>query len=59
MVLTKADGLKPAELARKQEKVGALVRKTSVGLPGDGYDRRGDGMGIPELRAVPVGLLGN
>ena len=52
VVLTKADGVKPAALAAKQAAVGALARKHPAALMDMLTTSSETGMGIPELRAV-------
>ncbi len=52
VVLTKADGVKPAALAAKQAEVGALARKHPAALMDMLTTSSETGVGIPELRAV-------
>jgi GTP-binding protein len=58
VVLTKADGLKPPALARKQEEVRTLVRTHPAAFPEIATTSAETGLGIPELRAVLAGLAG-
>ena len=58
IVLTKADGLKPAGLARKQEEIQALVATHPAAFPEIATTSAETGVGIPELRAVLTGLVG-
>ena len=58
LVLTKADGLKPLALARKQEEVMAVVRVHPAAFPEIAATSAETGQGIPELRAVLAGLSG-
>jgi GTP-binding protein len=58
IVLTKADGLKPGGLARKQEEIRALVAKHPAAFPEIATTSSETGAGIPELRAVLTGLTG-
>lgn len=51
LVLTKADALKPAALAQKQEQVRALARKHAAAFPTIVTTSSDTGQGIPELRA--------
>jgi GTP-binding protein len=53
IVLTKADGLKPGGLARKQEEIRALAAFPEIATTSSET-----GAGIPELRAVLTGLTG-
>ena len=57
VVLTKADGLKPAGLMKKQDEVGALIRKHAAAFPEIATTSAETGMGIPELRAVLTALV--
>jgi GTP-binding protein len=57
VVLTKADGLKPAGLAMKQADVGALIRKHPAAFPELATTSAETGLGIPELRAVLTALV--
>jgi GTP-binding protein len=57
VVLTKADGLKPPALGRKQEDVQALIRKHPAAFPELATTSAETGIGIPELRAVLAGLI--
>ena len=52
VVLTKADGVKPAALAAKQEAVGALARKHPAAMMDLITTSSETGLGIPELRGV-------
>lgn len=52
VVLTKADGLKPPALARKQEEVRELIRTHPAAFPEIATTSAETGLGIPELRAV-------
>jgi GTP-binding protein len=56
VVLTKADGLKPAGLAKKQTEVLALIKKHPAAFPELATTSAETGFGIPELRAVMTGL---
>jgi GTP-binding protein len=58
VVLTKADGLKPAGLARKQDDVAALIGKHPAAFPEMATTSAETGLGIPELRAVLAALVG-
>ena len=58
VVLTKADWLKPAALAKKQQDVLALIRKHPAAFPELATTSADTGVGIPELRAVLAGLIG-
>jgi GTP-binding protein len=58
IVLTKADGLKPVALARKQAEIRALVAKHPAAFPEIATTSSETGAGIPELRAVLTGLSG-
>ncbi len=58
VVLTKADGLKPVALARKQDEVLALLRKHPAAFPKLATTSAETGLGIPELRAVLTELAG-
>lgn len=58
VVLTKADGLKAAGLAKKQEEVAALVRKHPAAFPEIATTSAETGLGIPDLRGVLAGLVG-
>ncbi len=55
VVLTKADGVKPAALARKQDEVRALIRKHPAAFPELLTTSSDKGTGIPELRALLTG----
>ena len=55
VVLTKADGVKPAMLARKQDEVRALIRKHPAAFPELLTTSSDKGTGIPELRALLTG----
>jgi GTP-binding protein len=55
VVLTKADGVKPAMLARKQEEVRALIRKHPAAFPELLTTSSEKGTGVPELRALLAG----
>jgi GTP-binding protein len=57
VVLTKADGLKPAALGRKQEDVQAMIRKHPAAFPELATTSAETGVGIVELRAVLAGLI--
>ena len=52
VVLTKADGLKPPALARKQDEVRQLIRVHPAAFPEIAVTSAETGLGIPELRAV-------
>ncbi len=55
-VLTKADGVKPGPLARKQEEVSALIRKHPAAYP-ELFTTSGEsGLGMDVLRAELAGL---
>jgi GTP-binding protein len=56
LVLTKADSVKPAALARKQEEVAALARKHPAAHMDTLVTSAATGLGIAELRAVLAGL---
>jgi GTP-binding protein len=58
LVLTKADGTKPAALSEKQEEVAALARKHPAAFPAVLTTSSETGQGIEELRAELAGLLG-
>jgi GTP-binding protein len=58
VVLTKADGLKPAAPAKKQQDVLVLIRKHPAAFPELATTSADTGVGIPELRAVLAGLIG-
>jgi GTP-binding protein len=58
IVLTKADGLKPPALERKQEEVGRLVRGHPAAYPEMVTTSAETGLGIAELRAVLALLAG-
>ena len=55
VVLTKADGVKPAALAKKQAEVLALIRKHPAAFPGLLSTSSETGAGIPDLRALLAG----
>src|SRR6185312_4418574 len=57
LVLTKADGTKPAALSEKQEEVAALARKHPAAFPAVLTTSSETGQGIEELRAELAGLL--
>jgi GTP-binding protein len=57
VVLTKADGLKFAGLAKKQDDVAALIRKHPAAFPEMATTSAETGAGIPELRAVLTALV--
>lgn len=57
VVLTKADKIKPAELAAVTEKVTAAVKKHAAAFPEIHATSSEKGHGIPELRAEIAGLL--
>ncbi len=56
LVLTKADGVRPGALARKQEEVAALVRKHPAAHPEALTTSSETGQGIESLRAELAGL---
>ncbi|GAC1477719.1 MAG: hypothetical protein NVS2B11_00630 [Acetobacteraceae bacterium] len=56
LVLTKADGTRPAALAQKQEEAAALVRKHPAAYPLVITTSSEAGQGIEELRAELAGL---
>ena len=58
VVLTKADGVKPAALAAKQEAVGALARKHPAAMMDLITTSSETGLGIPELRGVLAAMAG-
>jgi GTP-binding protein len=58
IVLTKADGLKPAGVTRKQEEVRQLVRAHPAAFPEIATTSAETGLGVPELRAVLARLTG-
>ena len=55
VVLTKADGVKPGALAKKQAEVQALIGKHPAAFPALLTTSSETGFGIPELRAVLAG----
>ena len=57
LVLTKADGLKPGPLARKQESMRQVVKVHPAAFPELMTTSAETGAGIPELRAVLTGLV--
>jgi len=59
LVLTKADGTRPAALARKQEEAAALARKHPAAFPVVVTTSSETGLGIDELRAELAGLAGS
>ena len=56
IVLTKADGVKPAQLARRRQEVEALARSHTAGHPMVMVTSAETGEGIPELRAEIAAL---
>jgi GTP-binding protein len=56
-VLTKADGLKPGGLGKKQEEVAALIRKHPAAFPEIATTSAETGLGIAELRGVLATLV--
>ena len=58
VVLTKADGVKPAALLAKQEAVGALARKHPAAMMDLITTSSETGLGIPELRGVLAAMAG-
>jgi GTP-binding protein len=58
VVLTKADGLKSAGLARKQDEVRVVIAKHPAAFPDLATTSAESGLGIAELRAVLAGLVG-
>jgi len=56
LVLTKADGVKPAALVRKQADTSALARQHPAAFPEIATTSSETGDGIPELRAVLTAL---
>lgn len=58
LVLTKADGVKPAALAKRQAEVEALARKHPAGHPLVITTSSETGLGIEELRAELAALTG-
>ena len=57
IVLTKADAVKPAELASRVAEVEAALAKRPSAFPGVLVTSAHDGAGIPELRAAVARLL--
>ena len=57
VVLTKADGLKPPALGRKQEEVLQLVRSHPAAFPEIATTSAETGVGVAELRVVLAGLV--
>ena len=57
IVLTKTDKVKPAELAKVQEKVAASVKKHPAAFPEIHATSSEKGLGIPELRAEIARLV--
>jgi GTP-binding protein len=57
VVLTKADGLKPAALEKKQHEVATLIRAHPAAFPDIATTSAQAGLGIPELRAVLTALI--
>ena len=57
IVLTKADKVKPTELAKVQDQVAASVKKHPAAFPQIHATSSEKGLGIPELRAEIAGLL--
>ncbi|MSP02862.1 MAG: YihA family ribosome biogenesis GTP-binding protein [Acetobacteraceae bacterium] len=57
VVLTKADGLKPAGLATKQEEILAVIAKHPAAFPELATTSSETKLGIPELRAVLTQLV--
>ncbi|MFN3658723.1 MAG: ribosome biogenesis GTP-binding protein YihA/YsxC [Pseudolabrys sp.] len=57
IVLTKADAVKPSELAARINEVEAALAKRPAAFPGVILTSAEDGTGIPELRAAIVRLL--
>jgi GTP-binding protein len=57
VVLTKADGLKPPALERKQDELRQLIRRHPAAFPELATTSAETGLGIPELRAVVAGLV--
>jgi GTP-binding protein len=55
VVLTKADGVKPAALVNKQNEVQALIAKHPAAFPTLLTTSSEKGLGIPELRALLAG----
>lgn len=56
IVLTKADGVRPAPLARKQEEARTLARRHPAAHPDVVTTSSESGLGIPELRAALASL---
>ncbi len=56
VVLTKADGVKPGALARKQEEVSVLIRKHPAAYPALSTTSGETGLGMDVLRAELAGL---
>lgn len=57
VVLTKADGLKPAALVKKQNEVAALIGKHPAAFPEIATTSAETGLGIPDLRGVLATLV--
>jgi GTP-binding protein len=57
IVLTKADGLKPPALAKKQTEARALARAHAAAFPDIATTSAEKGEGVPELRAVLARLV--
>jgi GTP-binding protein len=58
VVLTKADGMKPAGLTEKHEEVADLIRKHAAAFADVATTSAETGLGIPDLRAALAGLIG-
>jgi GTP-binding protein len=58
LVLTKADGVKPGKLERKQAEIAELARKHPAAYPVVLTTSGVSGLGVPELRATLAGLIG-
>jgi GTP-binding protein len=57
VVLTKADGLKPGGLGKKQQEVAVLIAKHPAAFPEIATSSAETGQGIPELRAMLTALV--
>ena len=58
LVLTKADGVKPAALARKVAEAVALARRHPAAHPDVLVTSSETGMGVEDVRAAIAGLVG-
>ena len=57
IVLTKADGIRPGPLARKQAEIAALIRTHPAAFPAAMTTSAETGTGMPQLRAVLTQLV--